>query len=46
MTPYEFLKRGQLKDSTLIAMIFSGDQPMMLREAAEQIMLERGWLPS
>jgi hypothetical protein len=45
MTPYAFLKRGNLASSTLLAIMFSGDMPMLLREAAEQIMEERGWIP-
>jgi hypothetical protein len=46
MTPYTFLKRGNLPDSTLLSIMFSGDMPTMLRGAAEEIMLERGWLDS
>ena len=43
---YRFLKRGNLHDGTLLAVMFSGDMPDVFREAAEEIMLERGWLPS
>jgi hypothetical protein len=46
VTPYAFLKRGKLKSSTLIAIIFSGDMPPSFREAAERIMEERGWIPN
>ena len=45
MTAYDFLKPAKLKSSTLIAMMFSGDMPPAFREAAEQIMEERGWIP-
>jgi hypothetical protein len=46
ISAYNFLKRGKMHDNTLLAIMFSGDMPPSFREAAEQIMLERGWLDS
>lgn len=41
-----WLRRGKLSDATLLAIMFDGDMPDVFRDAAEQLMLERGWLDS